>query len=86
MFRRNQSEEQLRPRSRAALSDQYWRQLLQLLDAKEISIEVARQVERDMFEPRAAGQPPRLNDVAWQIHLNERQSAFERILFKAING
>jgi hypothetical protein len=69
--------------SRDEVSSDHWHELARLIDEGEISAEVASQIERDLFEPRLAGDPPKLRDDAWQRHLEARHANIERVLFEA---
>jgi hypothetical protein len=68
---------------REEVSKDHWQELLRLLDEGEISAEIAKQIERDLFEPRAAGEPPKLRDDVWERHLEARHADIERALFEA---
>jgi hypothetical protein len=78
LFSGRPDSEQLVERTRDEVSAQYWSELLQLRADGEISLEVAKQIERDTFKFRLAGQPPMLSDAAWQSYLRERAAARER--------
>ncbi len=67
--------------NRVEVSKNHWQELLRLLDEGEISAEIAKQIECDLFELRAAGEPPKLRDDAWQRHLEARHANIERALF-----
>lgn len=86
MFNRRASRQllqQLAPESRPDISRSYWRQLLEMVDTGEISLELARKIESDMFEPRSAREPPNLNEKAWQLYLSERYALTEIALARA---
>ncbi|WP_308514446.1 hypothetical protein [Sphingomonas flavescens] len=74
---------QLAAPNRDEVSKDHWQELLRLLDEGEISAEIAKQIERDLFESRAAGEPPKLRDDAWERHLEGRHARIERALFGA---
>jgi hypothetical protein len=69
--------------NREEVSKSHWQELLRLLDEGEISAEIAKQIECDLFELRAAGEPPKLRDDAWQRHLEARHANIKRALFEA---
>ena len=69
--------------NRDEVSRDHWQELLRLLDEGEISAEIAKQIEHDLFEPRAAGEPPKLRDDAWERHVEARHAHIERALFEA---
>lgn len=76
---------QLAEPNRDEVSKDHWQELLRLLDEGEISAQIAKQIERDLFEPRAAGELPKLRDDAWERHLEARHANIERALFEVTN-
>lgn len=89
MFRRRpirRLQQQIAPPCREDVSAQYWRELNDLLAEGEVSLEVAKRLERDMFERAIAGKPRRLNDRAWEIVLDGRRADLDREMARATEG
>jgi hypothetical protein len=66
--------------SREELSEDYWNQLIDLVEQGEISSAFAHRVCRDMFEEPAAGEVPRLRERFWQLYLLEAKEDFWSLL------
>lgn len=58
-------------RSRAALGDQFLRELRELRDDGDISAELAERIFDDFFEPVAAGERPQLKLSVWRACAEE---------------
>lgn len=86
MFRRNwirRLKNDIIPPDRDAISAQYWRDLNQLLNECEITLDIARRIEGDMFEAASPGRPRRLNDRAWNIILDGHRAQLDRVMMHA---
>lgn len=86
MFRRRWIRrllQQIAPARREEVSAQYWRELQQLLAQGEISLQVARRIEQDMFEPEVPGEPRIINGAAWELHLDGRQRNLDLAMSRA---
>lgn len=86
MFRRRWIRrllQQIAPARREDVSAQYWRELQQLLAQGELSLEISRRIERDMFEPAGTPAPRRLNDAAWEIYLDGRRASLDQAMVRA---
>lgn len=86
MFRRHwihRLKKNIMPPDRDAISAQYWRDLNQLLDECEITLDVARRIESEMFEAASPGRPRRLNDRAWKIILDGHRAKLDRVMMHA---
>lgn len=89
MFRRpwiRRPTKEISSPDRDAISAQYWRDLNQLLDQGEITLDIAKRIEGDMFEPAFPGRHRRLNDRAWQIVLDGRCADLDRALVRSSCG
>ena len=87
MFRRRWIRlllQQIAPASREDVSARYWNELQDLLAQGELSLEVARKIEQDMFEPAIAGEPRNLNDASWQIYLDGRRANLHLAMVSAM--
>jgi hypothetical protein len=62
-------------RSRAALGDQFLRELRELRDDGDISAELAARIFDDFFEPVAAGERPQLKLSVWRACAEEDRKA-----------
>ena len=75
--------QQIAPARREEVSAQYWTELHQLVAQGEIGLEVAKKIERDMFEPEVPGEPRLINDAAWELHLDGRQRNLDLVMARA---
>jgi hypothetical protein len=78
--------QQITPLRREDISTQYWIEFNQLVAQGELSPEIARTIERDLFDPPVPGETRRLNDRAWQIVLDGRGGGLNRAMLRATEG
>ena len=58
--------------SRREISDQFLRDLQDMIDDREISFDGAQQILSDLFEPAEPGKRPLVKWSVWHAHTEER--------------
>ena len=67
------------PLTREALSEEYRRELVELVALAEITPSFAMRVADDTFEPEIAGRPRLVKECVWQRHIGEQASLARRL-------